>query len=76
MRMTEPERERPYRAWGYPVTPLVFLVVTGFMMCYLVAYRPWQSAASFAIMLSGLIAYYVSRRLSNVLSPDVPKNAA
>ncbi|HEX4411203.1 MAG TPA: amino acid permease [Xanthobacteraceae bacterium] len=76
MRITEPQRERPYRAWGYPLTPLVFLVVTAFMMCYLVVYRPWQSLASFAIMLSGLIAYYISRRVSNVLSPNSSNNAA
>ena len=25
MRITHPELPRPYRAWGYPVTPLVFL---------------------------------------------------
>jgi basic amino acid/polyamine antiporter, APA family len=73
MRITQPKLPRPYRAWGYPVTPLIFLAVTGFMMYYLVVFRPWQSLASFAIMLTGLIAYYVSRRLSNVLSPDVPK---
>jgi basic amino acid/polyamine antiporter, APA family len=73
MRITQPKLPRPYRAWGYPVTPLIFLSVTGFMMYYLVVFRPWQSLASFAIMLTGLIAYYVSRRLSNVLSPDVPE---
>ncbi|HEY1978884.1 MAG TPA: amino acid permease, partial [Xanthobacteraceae bacterium] len=73
MRITQPSLPRPYRAWGYPLTPLIFLAVTGFMMYYLVVFRPWQSLASFAIMLTGLIAYYVSHRLSNVLSPDVPE---
>jgi basic amino acid/polyamine antiporter, APA family len=73
MRITQPKLPRPYRAWGYPLTPLIFLSVTGFMMYYLVVFRPWQSLASFAIMLTGLIAYYVSRRLSNVLSPDAPE---
>ena len=32
LRITNPELPRPYRAWGYPITPLVFLFVTGFMM--------------------------------------------
>jgi hypothetical protein len=46
------------------------------MMCYLVVYRPWESLASFAIMLSGLVAYYLSRRVSNMLSPNAPNTAA
>ena len=29
LRRTQPERERPYRMWGYPVTPLLFLLGTG-----------------------------------------------
>jgi basic amino acid/polyamine antiporter, APA family len=70
MRMTDPQLPRPYRAWGYPVTPLVFLIVTLFMMYYLAVNRPLQSLAGFAMMLAGLGIYYVSRLLSNVPSSD------
>jgi APA family basic amino acid/polyamine antiporter len=70
MRMTDPQLPRPYRAWGYPVTPLVFLIVTLFMMYYLVVNRPLQSLAGFAMMLAGLGIYYMSRLLSNVPSSD------
>lgn len=62
LRITHPKIERPYRAWGYPLTPLVFLGVTLFMMYYLVVTRPLQSLASFGIMLAGLAVYYTSRR--------------
>src|SRR5208282_3670428 len=48
MRITHPKLARPYRAWGYPVTPLIFLSVTLFMMYYLVVNRPLQSLAGFA----------------------------
>jgi APA family basic amino acid/polyamine antiporter len=70
MRMTDPQLPRHYRAWGYPVTPLVFLIVTLFMMYYLVVNRPLQSLAGFAMMLAGLGIYYMSRLLSNVPSSD------
>jgi basic amino acid/polyamine antiporter, APA family len=40
MRITHPKLARPYRAWGYPVTPIIFLSVTLFMMYYLVVNRP------------------------------------
>ena len=62
LRITRPDLPRPYRAWGYPVTPVVFLLVTGFMMYYLLTQRPLQSALGILIMLSGLLIYAVFRQ--------------
>src|SRR3954464_13232772 len=62
LRITRPDLKRPYRAWGYPVTPLVFLLVTGFMMYYLLTDRPLQSALGTLIMISGLLIYAVFRK--------------
>jgi APA family basic amino acid/polyamine antiporter len=75
MRITHPELPRPYRAWGYPVTPIIFLSVTLFMMYYLVVNRPVQSLSGFAMMLAGLIVYYASRPVSNAPS-DVSQTVA
>ena len=61
LRRRRPDLPRPYRAWGYPVTPLVFLSVTAFMMYYLVTQRPVQSLIGVLIMASGLAVYYLSR---------------
>jgi APA family basic amino acid/polyamine antiporter len=61
LRITRPDLPRPYRAWGYPVTPLVFLSVTAFMMYYLVTQRPLQSFIGVLMMASGLAVYYLSR---------------
>ena len=57
LRITRPDMERPYRTWGYPVTPLVFLAVTAFMLIYLLIERPVQSLAGLALLTSGLIVY-------------------
>ncbi len=76
MRITHPNLARPYRAWGYPVTPLIFLGVTLFIMYYLVVNRPLQSLAGVAMMLAGLAIYYASRLSSNVSSSDVSQPAA
>ncbi|MBR0753352.1 amino acid permease [Bradyrhizobium jicamae] len=62
LRITHPELPRPYRAWGYPVTPAVFLLVTAFMMYYLLTQRPLQSALGILIMLSGLLIYAIFRK--------------
>ena len=75
MRITHPALPRPYRAWGYPVTPIIFLSVTLFMMYYLVVNRPLQSLGGVAMMLAGLVVYYISRPVSNAPS-DVSQTVA
>lgn len=62
LRITDPDLPRPYRAWGYPVTPAVFLLVTAFMMFYLATERPVQSLLGALIMLSGLLIYAIFRK--------------
>jgi APA family basic amino acid/polyamine antiporter len=62
LRILQPDLPRPYRAWGYPVTPAVFLLVTGFMMYYLLAEQPLRSMLSILIMASGLLIYAVFRK--------------
>src|SRR4030088_259587 len=62
LRITHPDLPRPYRAWGYPVTPLVFLLVTGFMMYYLLTDKVKQSALGVLVMISGLLIYAVFRK--------------
>jgi basic amino acid/polyamine antiporter, APA family len=59
LRITNPELPRPYRAWGYPITPLVFLFVTGFMMYYLLTERPLQAFLGMLIMIAGLLIYAI-----------------
>jgi APA family basic amino acid/polyamine antiporter len=62
LRITDPDLPRPYRAWGYPFTPLVFLLVTALMMYYLLTERPVQSLSGMLVMVSGLLIYAVFRR--------------
>lgn len=62
LRVTRPELPRPYKVWGYPATPLLFLAVTGFMMYYLISERPLQALASLGLMATGLVLFFLSRR--------------
>jgi APA family basic amino acid/polyamine antiporter len=62
LRITRPDLPRPYRAWGYPITPIIFLLVTLFMMYYLAVERPLQSFFGALIMISGLLIYVVFRK--------------
>jgi len=57
LRITRPDLPRPFRAWGYPITPLIFLAVTLFMLAHLVTVRPLQSLAGLLLMLVGLVLH-------------------
>jgi APA family basic amino acid/polyamine antiporter len=62
LRYTQPELPRPYRVWGYPLTPVLFLGVSLFMMINLALQRPVQSLAGVGMMLTGLVIYGLSLR--------------
>ena len=70
LRYTKPKHPRPYRTWGYPVTPLVFLAVTFFMLYYLAINRPVQSLAGVLVMLAGLIIYAIAQYYPGVPAPQ------
>src|SRR5438270_7862204 len=72
LRFTQPDVPRPYRAWGYPITPLVFLLVTAFMMYHLLTERPLQSFLGTLIMISGLLIYAVFRNRADPRSATAP----
>ncbi|WP_018263028.1 APC family permease [Methylobacterium sp. WSM2598] len=57
LRIVRPDLTRPYRAWGYPVTPAIFLGVTLFMIIHLLAVRPLESLAGLLMMLAGLLLF-------------------
>lgn len=63
LRRTHPDLPRPYKTWGYPVTPIIFLAVTAFMLAYLVIERPWHSLAGLATLAAGLVIYAISIKL-------------
>ena len=64
LRIRRPDLERPFRAWGYPITPVLFLCASGWMMYWAFRGRPLESAlALLTVLLGGLIfAVSVSRR--------------
>ncbi len=62
LRVTRPNAERPYRAFGYPVVPVLYLVGASIVVAVLVVYRPLTTWPGMAIVLLGLPVYYVRKR--------------
>jgi len=64
LRKKRPNAERPYRAFGYPVVPLLYIVLALTILCVLLFYRTETAGWSLVIVLLGLPVYWLwSRRL-------------
>ncbi len=62
MRRTQPDMPRPYRTWGYPVTPVLFVCGAFALAISLWIARPVRSTIGFVLVLSGLFFYRVWTR--------------
>jgi APA family basic amino acid/polyamine antiporter len=58
LRVKRPELERPYRMWGYPVTPVLFLAITGWFLGNMIVTRPVPSLAGLAFIVAGIPVYF------------------
>ena len=58
-----PEAARPFRTWGYPLSPILFLGVSAWMMYWAFQGRPLESTLSFVTVLAGglIFALFVRR---------------
>jgi APA family basic amino acid/polyamine antiporter len=57
LRRRDPGLHRPYRVWGYPFTPLVFLVLEGWMIGHALWKLPVAAAWTFGTLFCGLMLY-------------------
>ena len=62
LRIREPDLHRPYRVWGYPVTPVAFLLVSVVYLYNLVATQLLSVLVGVAIVAAGLPFYFYWRK--------------
>jgi APA family basic amino acid/polyamine antiporter len=61
LRHKRPELERPYRAFGYPVVPILYIVLCAVIALGLLVVKPVYSWPSFLIVLTGIPVYLLWR---------------
>ncbi len=73
LRRTRPDAPRPYRAWGYPVLPLVYIAFASFVELALLTHKTLRSFAGLSIVAIGIPVYYLWRRrgISGALAEGV-----
>jgi len=62
LRATRPDLPRPYRTWGYPVTPVIFILAALYISVSTLVTQPVNAAAGLAVILAGLPGYLYWQR--------------
>lgn len=69
LRRRRPDLPRPYRMWGYPATPLIFLAITAWFLFNTLWQRPFAALAGVGLILTGVPAYWAWRRFGAPYAP-------
>ena len=64
LRRSRPDAERPYRVWGYPLVPAIYLAGAGFFLLYIFVGAPREALFGLVIVALGVPAYFAFRRAS------------
>jgi len=58
LRRKYPDLPRPYKMWGYPLTPIIFVAVAVWFVVNTLISKPGPSGMGLLMILSGIPAYY------------------
>ena len=64
LRIRKPELARPYKTWGYPITPIIFLSLTGWTLVYLLIDKPNESLLGLLTVAAGVLVYFLTEKMS------------
>src|SRR5207253_1173525 len=62
LRRKRPDAERPYRTWGYPLVPIISILVAGLLIIDLAFLAPATSGIGMFIVLTGVPVYFFWRK--------------
>jgi APA family basic amino acid/polyamine antiporter len=63
LRRKRPDVARPYRAFGYPIVPALYIVAATIILLVLMLYRTQTSWPGLVIVLTGIPVYFIWRKL-------------
>ncbi len=64
LRIKRPDINRPYRAFGYPVIPAIYVLTVVFIMVILLIYKPNYTFPGLGIVILGIPVYYLWRKFT------------
>jgi APA family basic amino acid/polyamine antiporter len=70
LRWQQPQLPRPYRAWGYPFTPLIFLALSAWTLVFIIKDKQMESLYGLATVASGLLVYFAAQKFKPASKPE------
>ena len=72
LRIKKPDAPRPYKAWGYPVLPVVYIAMAAWICVVLLRYKPQYTWPGLVLVLLGIPVYlFWSRRTAKPVQAEV-----
>ncbi len=62
LRKKRPDAPRPYKAFGYPLLPMLYILIAGAICIVLLIYKPATCGIGLAIVILGVPVYFISRK--------------
>ena len=59
LRFKRPHAPRPYKAWGYPVLPAIYIVIAALICVVLLRYKPQYTWPGLALVVLGIPVYFI-----------------
>ncbi|MDF1849563.1 MAG: amino acid permease [Verrucomicrobiales bacterium] len=72
LRIKRPDIPRPFRAWGYPITPALFALVSGYVLWFQITEKTTEFLWGLATLAVGAVIYFILARKD---SPAEGKNS-
>lgn len=60
LRKKKPDMERPYKAFGYPILPIIYILLAITFCFFLIKMKPMYAGIGFGIVLLGIPLYYIA----------------
>ena len=62
LRWQLPNIDRPYKTFGYPITPLIYITLMSWTLIYTAIQKPKEALGAVVIIAIGLLLYFISSR--------------
>jgi basic amino acid/polyamine antiporter, APA family len=67
LRQTRPDAERPYRAFGYPIIPALYIIGAAVILAVLLIYQTATTWPGFVIIATGIPVYFIWRSVGRAM---------
>jgi APA family basic amino acid/polyamine antiporter len=71
LRVKRPDIERPYKAFGYPVIPIIYIMTTVTIMVILLIYKPDYTFPGIGLVILGIPVFFIWRKYNKHPGPDI-----